>query len=94
MSFRGEQIEKAREILLSHEAELLTNYRQRLLERALQEVPIAIRAVKDKAISQVFAKELAVLDPQARELMERVLTYMEKKCISIPMKAARRAKIG
>ena len=37
----------------------------------------------------VFRKELDELDENTLELMERMMAYMEKQCISIPMKAAK-----
>ncbi len=89
MSFRSKEVGKAEAILAQHIEELTSNYRQRLLERALQHVPAQIKEVKQRAVEQVFAKELEQLDPSARELLEKMLNYMEKKCIGIPMKTAR-----
>lgn len=95
MSFRTQEIQKARQRLHIHEEELRDLYRQRLLERALQDYPVQIKEVRKKAMEEVFAKELAELDhdPRVKELMEKALHYMEKKCIGIPMKAAREALI-
>lgn len=87
--FRTKEIEKAQLILKGHIEEMTMSYRQRLLERALQHVPTQIKEVKQRAVEEVFAKELEQLDPSARELMEKMLNYMEKKCIGIPMKTAR-----
>jgi glutamyl-tRNA reductase len=42
-------------------------------------------------MNEVFHKEVATLDDQTKALMEKMLAYMEKKCIGIPMKAAREA---
>lgn len=89
MSFRTQEIQKAQQRLHLHETALEDLYRQRLLERALQDYPVQIKEVRKKALEEVFAKELEQYDPQVKELMDKVLTYMEKKCISIPMKAAR-----
>ncbi|MEM9835339.1 MAG: glutamyl-tRNA reductase [Bacteroidota bacterium] len=91
MTFRSQEIEKAQQRLVVHENAVEQLYRQRLLERALKHIPSQIKEVKQKAVQEVFAKQLATVDPNARELMEEMLTYMEKKCISIPMKAAREA---
>ncbi|MEL6143029.1 MAG: glutamyl-tRNA reductase, partial [Bacteroidota bacterium] len=94
MAFRSQEIQRAQVLLRKHLADLENEYRQRLLERALQHLPVEIKAVKQRAFDQVFAKEIEGLDPAARELMDRMMTYMEKKCIGIPMKAAREALIG
>ena len=94
MGFRREEIKRSHGLLHHHLEELENAYRQRLLERALSGLPAEIKAVRQNAVDKVFAKELAVLDPDARELMDRMLTYMEKRCIGIPMKAAKEAILG
>ena len=60
-------------------------YRTRSLELKMKEVPGKIREIKDKAINDVFAEEIEMLDEKSRELMNKMLDYMEKKCISVPM---------
>ena len=57
----------------------------------MRSVPSEIKAVKKKAMDEVFRREMEVLDETTRELVDRMLSYMEKKCIGIPMKAAREA---
>lgn len=93
MGFRSREILLARDILSNHIDELERGYRQRKLERAMSHLPVEIKEVRRRAIDQVFARELEELDPAARELLEKVTLYMEKKCIGIPMKAAREALI-
>jgi glutamyl-tRNA reductase len=41
------------------------------------------------AIDTVFAKELATLDTQSKEVLDKILNYLEKKYISVPMKMAK-----
>jgi glutamyl-tRNA reductase len=94
MDFRREEIKRAHGVLHKHLGELETTYRQRLLERAMSHLPQEIKAIKHTAVNQIFAKELHKLDPDAKDLMLRMMTYMEKRCIGIPMKAAREAIIG
>lgn len=94
MDFRREEIKRAHGVLHKHLGELEATYRQRLLERAMAQLPEEIKAIKHKAVNKVFAKELHKLDPAAQELMLRMMTYMEKGCIGIPMKVAREAILG
>jgi glutamyl-tRNA reductase len=89
LSFREKEVEKAQSYLKTHVENFAHLYQQRQLERAMQKVPQEIKAVKKRAMEEVFHRELSSLDPDARALLERALDYMEKKCISIPMKAAR-----
>jgi glutamyl-tRNA reductase len=89
LAFREQEVGKARVLIQSFLDEFPFVIKQRQLEIAMSAVPKEIRAVKSKAINEVFHKEVAQLDDSARALLEDMLTYMEKKCIGIPMKAAR-----
>jgi len=81
---------KAAEIIIGENMiEFHRLLRMRELEVAMQEVPGKIREIKTRAINDVFAKEMAALDEDSRELIGKMLDYMEKKCISVPMKIAK-----
>ena len=45
--------------------------------------------IKEKAFTEVFAKELNQLDGESKEVLDKVVSYLEKKYISVPMKMAR-----
>ncbi|MCB9266540.1 MAG: glutamyl-tRNA reductase [Lewinellaceae bacterium] len=94
LAFREQEIEEARNILKEYLKEFPALHKQRQIELAMRRVPTEIKAVKHKAINEVFRKEVEMLDGEARELMERMMAYMEKKCIGIPMKAAREAVLA
>lgn len=64
-------------------------WHERQIERSLAHIPDEVRAVKERAINEVFGKEFARLDAAAQELVLQMLGYMEKKCVAIPMKAAK-----
>lgn len=93
LAFREQEIVKAKKLLVQFLDEVPSLIQQRRLELAMRQVPEAIKAVKSKALNEVFQKEVSTLDDPTRELLERMLTYMEKKCIGIPMKAARELSI-
>ncbi len=63
--------------------------RTRRVERAMKEVPRKIREINEKAINEVFARELETLDASSRETLDKMLQYIEKKYISVPMKMAK-----
>lgn len=63
--------------------------REREIELAMRHIPEAIRAIRETAMGEVFAREIDQLDEASREVLERVLGYMEKKYISVPMKLAK-----
>lgn len=64
-------------------------YRTRTLELKMKDVPGKIREIKDKAVNDIFAAEINSLDETSKEVLRKVLDYMEKKCISVPMVMAK-----
>ena len=60
----------------------------------MQEVPEKIRAIKTKAVNDVFAGEINAMDEQSKEVLSRVLDYIEKKYISVPMVMAKEIILG
>ena len=89
MDFRRKEVIKAEKILAHHIAEFATLHQQRRIERALRHVPKQIKEVRKHAMTDLFAKELETLDPDALDLVHRMMAYMERRCIGIPMQAAR-----
>ena len=89
MAFRQNEISKAKEIIGERLIEFHKIHQQRQIEKAMRHVPQQIKAVKAHAMNEVFKKDLEQLDEDALEVLERVMNYMEKRCISIPMKAAK-----
>jgi glutamyl-tRNA reductase len=59
--------------------------RQRKIEIAMSSVPKKIKEIRHTAINGVFADEISTMDENSRLILERVMNYMEKKCISVPM---------
>jgi len=91
MAFRMGEVEKARKLISKRVEEFKMRFRQRQIERAMSDVPTQIKAIKSHAVNQVFKNELDKLDPEARDLLDRMMDYMEKRCISIPMVAMKDA---
>jgi glutamyl-tRNA reductase len=46
--------------------------------------------LRERAVNEVFAKEIASLDDRSREVLNAVLDHLERKYISVPMKLAKR----
>ncbi|MBE7174796.1 MAG: glutamyl-tRNA reductase [Mucilaginibacter polytrichastri] len=70
-------------------ADFMPLLRQRRVELAMREVPEQIKQIRRNAIDLVFADEVNGLDQQSREVLEKVMNYMEKKYISVPMVMAK-----
>jgi glutamyl-tRNA reductase len=63
--------------------------KQRRVELAMQEVPQKIKEIKNRALNAVFVDEINGLDENSRLVLEKVMNYMEKKYISVPMVMAK-----
>lgn len=90
LSYRQQEVANAKEIILEELDAFyhLLNFRR--IEKTFEEVPVKIKEIKSKALNQVFQKDLETVDEQTQELIHRMMDYMEKKCISVPMIAAKR----
>jgi len=86
---RYQELTQAETIIEENIAEFLTMLKQRRIELAMREVPEKIKEIRNTAINSVFAEELQGMDQQSREVLERVINYMEKKYISVPMVMAK-----
>lgn len=91
MAFRLNEVEKAKKLIGKRVDEFKMRFRQRQIERAMSDVPTQIKSIKAHAMDSVFKNELDKLNPEARELVERMMDYMEKRCIGIPMVAVKDA---
>lgn len=63
--------------------------RERKIEISMREIPQVVKEIRDRAVTQVFSKDLEELDPKSRAVLEKMMEYMEKKYISVPMKMAK-----
>ena len=82
---RYDELVSAELIIDQNIKEFDADLRQRKIEIAMSCVPQKIKAIKSKAIDIVFAEEINGLDENSRLVLERVMDYMEKKYISVPM---------
>jgi glutamyl-tRNA reductase len=93
LSFRKKQIHKANKIL----QDALNNFKQviyhRRIEKAFGQIPIQIKDIKNRAIQEIFRNDLEGMDDHTKEIVFKMMDYMEKGCISVPMKAAREASL-
>ena len=64
-------------------------YKQRQVELAMSEVPDKVKEIVNTAVNTVYAKDVEKLDTAAKETLDKVLNYVERKYISVPMKIAK-----
>jgi glutamyl-tRNA reductase len=82
---RYQELVHAEAIIEQNIAEFITMLKQRRIELAMRQVPEKIKEIRNTAINTVFAEEVQGMDQQSREVLEKVINYMEKKYISVPM---------
>lgn len=82
---RGKELEHVEQILADARQEFEHKFHIRQAELAMRSVPQAIKKIKAEAVNEIFKDEIDALDPQSREVLEKVLGYVEKKYIAGPM---------
>ena len=55
----------------------------------MRDVPLKIKEIRSTAVNSVFANDIGQLDTNSREVLEKIMNYMEKKYISVPMVMAK-----
>jgi glutamyl-tRNA reductase len=88
-AFRLTALVQCEEIIDKHFDEFRHMFRERLVERAMKDIPQKVKEIRDHATNHVFARELEEMDDTSRQVLEKMLTYFEKKYISVPMKMAK-----
>ena len=88
-TLRLEEVAACETIIEEGLAEYALARQQREVEIAMREIPEKIKEIRNTALGEVFATDLEQLDEHSLEVLHRVLDYMEKKYISVPMKMAR-----
>ena len=57
----------------------------RSVELAMREVPQKVKEIRETAVNEVFKNEYELLDDNSREILDKIIGYMEKKYMSGPM---------
>ena len=86
---RSKEVENVEVILNEALLHFLNIYKERSVEIAMREVPNKVKQIKHAALNEVFKNDISALDDASREVLERVIGYMEKKYMSVPMLMAK-----
>lgn len=85
---RIQEVHHVQKILDDALADFNLIYRNRQVELAMRVVPEKVKEIR-QTTQTVFAKDLEKLDPQTTELLSKMMDFMEKKYLSVPMKMAK-----
>lgn len=86
---RKKEIIHCEKIIQESIGEFESAFAVRKVEKAMSSVPQQVKEIKTKALETVFANEIGQLDDFSKETLNKVINYLEKKYISLPMKMAR-----
>jgi glutamyl-tRNA reductase len=89
LELRKSEIDKCEQIIKNKTEQFKWLHKERRIELAFGEVPKQVKAIKDLAVNEVFAKEINLLDNQSKEVLEKVLCYVEKKYNAVAIKTAK-----
>lgn len=87
---REAEIVACNKIIADRVEEFKTLFQERKIELAFGEIPKQIKYIKETALNEVFVKELNNMDESSKELLEKVLNYMEKKYNALTIKTAKK----
>ena len=90
LAYRENERRKAESMITERLFVYREQWHERQVERSMAHIPAEVRAVKERALYQVYGKEFAALDPQAQALVMEMMAYMEKKCTAIPIKEVKK----
>lgn len=90
LNFRRQEISIAKTIVDEAVEQFKTLYMERQVELALSALPEEVKKVKEKITTEVFRHKLDLFSAEQKEVIDEILSYMESKCIGIPMKLAKK----
>lgn len=82
---RSQEVIHVEQILEEANNEFRNIAKFRAIEVAMRPVPQMVKDIRATAFNEVFKNELDQLDPSSMEILEKVVGYMEKKYMSMPM---------
>jgi glutamyl-tRNA reductase len=86
---RSKEIQHVEEIIAEALFEFKHIQKVRSVELAMRDVPEKVKEIKATAMNEVFKNDLASLDDHSKEVLEKIIGYMEKKYMSMPMLMAK-----
>jgi glutamyl-tRNA reductase len=89
MQLRKNEIIKCDEIITARSEQFYALHRERRIEIAFSEVPRQVKMIRELALKEVFAKDVNGLDEASKEVLDKVLSYMEKKYNAVAIKTAK-----
>ena len=82
---RTQEIDQVEAIIDEARQSFINSAKLRSIELAMRPVPQMVKDIKATAFNEVFKNEINQLDSESLEVLEKIVGYMEKKYMSMPM---------
>lgn len=86
---RKKELIKVRQIIYEKVEEFKEIFKMRQVELKMRSIPERVKEIRATAVNEVFSKDLSKLDDESKLVLDKILDYMEKKYISVPMLVAK-----
>ena len=86
---RKKELIKVHQIIYEAVEEFKEIFKMRQIEIKMRTIPERVKEIRSTAINEVFNKDIEQLDDNSKEVLEKILNYMEKKYVSVPMLVAK-----
>jgi len=86
---RKKELIQVRQLIYEAVEEFKQIFKMRQIEIKMRCIPERVKEIKEKALAEVFEKDLQRLDEDGLEVVTKILDYMEKKYVSVPMLMAK-----
>lgn len=86
---RKKELIQVRQIIYEAVEEFKEIFKIRQVEIKMRSIPERVKEIRARAEQEVFHKELDALDEDSREVLDKILNYMEKKYVAVPMLMAK-----
>ncbi len=86
---RSKEIQHVEEIITEAIFDFQHLNKVRTVELAMRGVPQKVKEIRETAVNEVFKTDLDLLDDNSREILDKIIGYMEKKYMSVPMLMAK-----
>jgi glutamyl-tRNA reductase len=87
---RKKEIKICEEIISEKVVEFEDILQERTIELAFGEIPQKIREINNLALTEVFAKDVKILDANSKQTIEKIMSYLEKKYNAVAITTAKR----
>ena len=90
VSLRKKEIKICEAIITKKTNEFAGILHERTIELAFGEIPQKIKEINNLALTEVFAKDVNVLDENSRQTVEKIMNYLEKKYNAVAITTAKK----